>query len=307
MSNLLVGNYGCGNFGDDLLLEACKENLNTKFKIMGPGNDYLPLPPCGFKSLFKVQSYKAIYEIFKAKKVIFGGGGLFNSDEPHSYFIWGQVLFWARIFKKETLLIGQSFNKKLPGFLRFLLKGSTVYVRDTLSLSFFRGSKLTADLVFSLNLGKDYKRVLFDPYICVSLRASKELKLESLVMYLTKLTEYYNNKGIKVVFLPFDQKDTLIALQVSGVIVAKQSEIYNYIKYSMQTYSGRLHAIIVSALLGSKQTPLIYANKMLGLSNDLNLPFIDLREKLEFTPASGAIADKEKLDCMRIASMKNFT
>lgn len=306
MYSLIVGNYGCGNYGDDLLLKACKAKLNGDLKVMAPGIEFLALPPCGFKSLLSLKSYKSILDIYNSKRVIFGGGGLLNSDEPHSYFIWGHVLFWARLFKKEVTFIGQSFNNPLPFLLRLMMKGCTVYVRDTLSLSYYKNAKLSSDLAFSLDLNRKFKRIIFDKYVCVSLRTSKILTLSKLKNYLKSLISHYNKIGYKVVFLPFDLNDAKIAKGLKDVLIADQSQILDYIKYSDHCYTGRLHALIVSSILGASQTPLVYANKMLGLANDLDLPYLDLRQSTNFLASKGTVVSKDKVHSMRNASLKNF-
>ena len=306
MYSLIVGNYGCGNYGDDLLLKACKAKLNGDLKVMAPGIEFLALPPCGFKSLLSLKSYKSILDIYNSKRVIFGGGGLLNSDEPHSYFIWGHVLFWARLFKKEVSFIGQSFNRRLPFLLSFMMRGCNVYVRDTLSLSYYKDAKLSADLAFSLDFNRKFKRIIFDKYICVSLRTSKELTLNILQNFLKSINLHYKKIGYKVVFLPFDLDDAKIAKGIKDVVIADQNQILDYIKYCELCYTGRLHAIIVSSILCAPQSPLVYANKMVGLATDLDLPYFDLRLSKIFQASKGSKVSKHKLDLMRNASLKNF-
>ena len=306
MYSLIVGNYGCGNYGDDLLLQSCKEHLTGDVKVMAPGSEFLPLPPCGFKSLLNIRSYKSILDIYNSKRVIFGGGGLLNADEPHSYFIWGHVLFWARLFKKEVSFLGQSFNRRLPFLLRLMIRGCNVYVRDTLSLSYYNDAKLSADLAFSLNFNHKFKRIIFDKYVCVSLRTSKKLTLQILQTYLKSLISHYKKIGYKVVFLPFDINDTRITEGLDDVVLADQNQILDFIKYCELCYTGRLHALIVSSILGTPQSPLVYANKMIGLATDLDLPYFDLRQSTIFQASKGSKVSKHKLDSMRNASLKNF-
>lgn len=306
MYSLIVGNYGCGNYGDDLLLRSCKNHITGDVKVMAPGSEFLPLPPCGFKSLLNIRSYKSILDIYNSKRVIFGGGGLFNADEPHSYFIWGHVLFWARLFKKDVTLIGQSFNRRLPFLLRLMIRGCNVYVRDTLSLSYYKEAKLSADLAFSLKFNHKFKRILFDKYVCVSLRTSKELTLQKLQSYLKSLILHYKKIGCKVVFLPFDEKDSKITEGLNDVVLADQNQILDYIKFCELCYTGRLHALIVCSILGTPQSPLVYANKMIGLATDLDLPYFDLRESTMFNASKGFKVCKHKLELMRNASLKNF-
>ena len=95
---LLVGNYGASNIGDDMLLEASKQILNGEnLKIMSPVGGDFPIFNSGFRSflLKPWNNFLALDAIWKSNRVVFGGGGLLNSDNWRSLVIWGQILFWA--------------------------------------------------------------------------------------------------------------------------------------------------------------------------------------------------------------------
>ncbi len=305
--SLLIGNYGCRNFGDDLLLLASQQNLPGNLRIMAPGKDFWPLPPAGFRSLFRLEAYKAIYRIYKAKRLYFGGGGLFSSLEPHSFLIWGQILFWALIFRKKVTLLGQSLNAPLPFYLRFLFDKSRVFVRDSQSLSFYPKAKLAADLVFALDLSDlEFSRPILQDYVCVSLRDFPHNHVAALPNICRYLSENYVQKGIKVVFLPFKDVDAKI-ISAYDFTLAEQVEIFAYIKYANKVYCGRLHCLILAALFEKPLLCLAYAPKMRSMAADFGISCIDLAQEFKLKDLESAdVVTQKKLSSQKALVAINF-
>ncbi len=281
--SLIVGNYGCGNYGDDLLLKSLLLNLPEEFeyKIMAPGKQYFPLPPAGLRSLFNFQSWRAISYIYRSNAVFFGGGGLFSTYEKLSFLIWGQVLIWSFVFRKPVFLLGQSFNSKF-GFWQNLLFKNVTYlsVRDSQSQKFCPLASYSADLVFALDTSCfKFKKPKDSDFICISLRDFYKNDPSNLLNFAAYIKLNYLDKKIPVYFLPFKLIDSKLA-KLFGWNLVDQSDIPSYIKFCKKLYAGRLHAMILAAIFNKPVTVLAYAPKMIGLAYDLSLRPLDLGKKI---------------------------
>lgn len=149
---LICGNYGAGNFGDELilmgLLKIIKKLPNIEITVM-TGNEketwtsynvqVAPFVPSSIKSwtknILKGKAARALFAIGQADLIIFGGGGLFNEKEEKSMKIWNSQVKAFRFFKKPVIMIGQSFgaiekekNKKIIRHVCESMK--KIFVRD---------------------------------------------------------------------------------------------------------------------------------------------------------------------------------
>ncbi len=140
---VIIGNYGAGNLGDDLLLlgtlkvlkNAYKERDDIHLTVLSaqsepistiqivakiiPSNweiSYLSILPTGIRSYLKGlfgATSKTKSAIKNADLIIFGGGGLLNPEESRSIAIWGHQIQAAQKLAPNAFitLIGQSFPK----------------------------------------------------------------------------------------------------------------------------------------------------------------------------------------------------
>jgi polysaccharide pyruvyl transferase CsaB len=150
---ILVGSFGAGNIGDELILEGFLKQLARKspkiqITVLGGnprliqrwhGVDALPLLPCGVRSFFGGNWWRSFRAIREADSVVFPGGGLFTDSESISAIIlWGIHILVARYYWKPVFLLGQSigpFHTEFgKSFTKFCLeKTQWIGVRDTAS------------------------------------------------------------------------------------------------------------------------------------------------------------------------------
>lgn len=144
---VLVGNFGAGNVGDELILagflkkltrELARDRSTRKARVTvlaaNPqsvrrwhGVTALPTLPCGLRSLFRRGWLRSFREIKQADLVIFPGGGLFTDEESWlAILLWGLHILVARYFWKPVYLLGQSVGPitgdRAKQFTRFCLK-----------------------------------------------------------------------------------------------------------------------------------------------------------------------------------------
>lgn len=182
---MLVGNFGAGNIGDELILAGFlkkigKELPRAKVCVLAGnphlvrrfhGVDALPHLPTGWRSFWKSGWLvrrslsgrgegwmRSLRKIREADAVIFPGGGLFTDEESfHAILIWGIHLLVARYFWKPVFLLGQSIGPitgiYAQNFTRFCLrKAEWIGVRDSASASELKKLGIPAKKV---KLGRD--------------------------------------------------------------------------------------------------------------------------------------------------------
>lgn len=152
---LICGNYGAGNFGDELilkgLLKVARQIPNIDIVVM-TGNpeetqrfhdvkttSFIPSSFLSWvKNLLNGRAFRALSAIWKSDVIVFGGGGLFNEREIQSMRIWSWQARAFRWFRKPVVMVGQSFgkfekekNKKI--ICRVCGSMQKIIVRDTTS------------------------------------------------------------------------------------------------------------------------------------------------------------------------------
>ncbi|MFH1375753.1 MAG: polysaccharide pyruvyl transferase family protein [Patescibacteria group bacterium] len=161
---VLVGNFGAGNVGDELILagflkklthELSRDRHTRKARVTvlaaNPqsvrrwhGVTALPTLPCGLRSFFRWNWWRSIQEIKHADLVIFPGGGLFTDEESWlAVLLWGLHILVARYFWKPVYLLGQSVGPltgdRAKQFTRFCLKKvEWIALRDKASETEFK-------------------------------------------------------------------------------------------------------------------------------------------------------------------------
>lgn len=140
---VLVGNFGAGNFGDELILAGFLQRLkNPKFCLQlnsacAPAKlpkltqaqitilaakpilaeaihpdqnlNFVPQLPAGLRSLSRWNWFSTYRAFRKANVIIFPGGGLFTDFESwHAILIWSLPVLLAKILGKPICFYGQS-------------------------------------------------------------------------------------------------------------------------------------------------------------------------------------------------------
>ncbi len=219
---LICGNYGAGNFGDELilkgLLKTVKE-LHPEEIIVTSGNPretatghdvtaihFFPssiLSLC--KSILTLRFFKSIYYLLMSDLILFGGGCLFNEKEPASIIIWYRQFQWFRVFRKKVIIVGQSFgkfeNQDAVSNIKEVIKYSEkIFVRDKFSkkmLSSFTASDIEVLLDPALWLDEGDFPVRVEeasqteyPYILLTIRKWSDMDMDNLQKKITLLAKY---------------------------------------------------------------------------------------------------------------------
>jgi len=300
---LLVGNYRASNLGDDILAQVSLENLQKLYPeadiaFMCPRGDF-PLFPAGIRSYLRFDFLKASKALKWADLVVFGGGGLLNTEVPKSLGIWGRVITKAAAKKIPVVMLGQSFSSRITARLDGILtKLDLITVRDTASELVLKKLELqvpfirTADLAFAFNPPEKHrlKSPEFDKYALLNLRSYKALRSENTLEIAAKLIQkILDQSSIGIYLCPFELSDRKILLKLQDQF--KNSGRVKLIKTRLETLEGlflgaefviaqRLHCSLMAVKYAKPLLILSYASKTKSLFKDLNLEelIVDLRK-----------------------------
>jgi len=150
---LLVGNFGGGNVGDELILyyalqqspDATVMTVNPEYTRRFVGREDLktmPWPPTGIRTFLKFflsREYRKSLTNKDITRVVFVGGGLF-AIHTYAYVVWVLVTFWLKIFSPNATFSAEHMGIDAPQniiqrlCLRYFLRNiNSVTVRDNAS------------------------------------------------------------------------------------------------------------------------------------------------------------------------------
>ncbi len=148
--SLLIGYYGGGNYGDELLLEVLA-NLLQKNKVKDitvtyqKPEDYRTYHhDFGYKVIKMSDKKKLLQTILKNDNIIIGGGGLWGLDVNPNIFILSSILFMSKyVLRKKVFLLGVGYyssTSRLGHVSAFLAGKSATHIiaRDAETLHNFK-------------------------------------------------------------------------------------------------------------------------------------------------------------------------
>jgi len=144
MQLLLVGNYGVGNLGDEVLrqyfLERFPDVAWVTVTASPQGKDDVPRLPGGMRSLLSLRWIRTLKALWSCDGVVFGGGSLFTDAESvRACVLWGIYVLAARLLRKPVSLAFQGigpFRSRMGEWIarRVIASAAFVSVRDTASM-----------------------------------------------------------------------------------------------------------------------------------------------------------------------------
>lgn len=126
MRCLLIGNYGIGNLGDDLLrayflqtfpeiewtvLEVCTSPYPPVLPYSRASLSRVPRLPLGLRSFLFTPWWRTLGAYWRCNAVVFGGGSLFtDAESAFACILWYAHILLARIMRKPVLLAFQGIG-----------------------------------------------------------------------------------------------------------------------------------------------------------------------------------------------------
>ncbi|PIQ77720.1 hypothetical protein COV82_02940 [Candidatus Peregrinibacteria bacterium CG11_big_fil_rev_8_21_14_0_20_46_8] len=289
----IVGNFGCGNLGDEAILSGLKTLILKKHRgaeitVLGKGK----LLPIGLRSFLKslVQWRlwsQPLHALKEADYVIIGGGGLFTDEESRrGTVLWTLHGIVAHFMGRKVLCLGVSIGKM--GWLSTQLakvlfrRALSVVVRDKKSLDRSLAWGIDAALAPDLALANDVQlessevNTASEKYVVINLREFKNYN-EKMIQLFVQLADFLvADFGYKIVFLPLStdaHSDSYILNKI--LIQMKHSEkaevddekdtiyeIVNLMCGAELVISMRLHGSIFSILAEVPVLPIAYMDKV---------------------------------------------
>ena len=254
---LLIGYYGYGNLGDELMRKSIKEFLiKENFEIL----ELLPKSEKHDNSFKRFNFFSIIKALIKSDIVICGGGGILQDKTSLKSFLYYYFVFELSAFLgKPLIFFGNSFgpfkrylSRKL---FRNLLKNKKLYIfaRDEISYNYVKRCNVKS------YLGTD-PAINFLKNVEIKPKKNGQVviiprKFKSYVPILLNLA----NQGFsEVVFVPFSPEDIPLAKKMSnfsvkGLKLSYISQIENAIEYIQQSemvISERFHGSLIASYFG---------------------------------------------------------
>lgn len=310
MRYLLVGNYGVGNAGDEVLRSYFTRRYpEVSWSILSeePMGSELSRFPAGLRSFFSFGWLKTLRALSASDGLVFGGGSLFTDAESrHACFIWLMHVFFCLILRKPYFLAFQGIGPFRSSFAAFSARiavrfASYLSVRDTASVARIILWKKNTEVVQT-----------FDPAISLLKDTCEVNRTKKLFIFIPRFSSAWNSKtigkfvrileGIRregselrlISMQPSDPKERRLTerlsheLQVPVTEALVMEEVIWQIQGASCVLTERYHGIIAAALA-------------------CGIPFLALRlregDKLDAL-ASMCGAPSETLDSFDESSMK---
>ena len=114
--SLLIGYYGGGNFGDELLLEVLANLFRARglrrvsFAYQSPDQFRTFHHDFGYRLVPMREKLPLLRAIFRSKNILIGGGGLWGLDMNLNVFLLSALLFVSRfVLGKKVFLLGVGY------------------------------------------------------------------------------------------------------------------------------------------------------------------------------------------------------
>lgn len=301
----LIGNYGAGNLGDNLIAQSIMQLHSDKdffvfaanpndFQIQSPNlKNILPLFPIGIRSCLKGTFFSSYKHLKECDAVILGGGGLFQDERLLACIIWGWQFFWCRFLGKKVYLYATSVGPLHTKIGKWITKyvynrAETLSVRDKISKEILQNIgvaqpiHITTDPVFLLQSHKrNPSNKVFLNFRPLQSNIIQKKDIRELVEYLR------NTYGFQVECIVMqsntkeDDVQFLQSLDLSIPIHIPQShqELCSILKKAELVISMRLHLSIVSIMHSIPTLAINYSPKVEGIMKDLNLEAFLIEQK----------------------------
>lgn len=282
MKTLLIGNFGSGNIGDELILSQALEKhpevvvmtVNGEFsqEFCGRKLETIPFPPTGLRSglhyLFSAGYRRELNSIVgKVDKVVFPGGGLF-AIKFRACLLWFLVFVWARKLKCPIEFTHQGVDESLGIFSRILTRfvlsrSDKITVRDEVSVRSVR-NLCGKNVENRGDLVQEIKTEVSSPKEkLILVNARSKFALDNLNK---RFGDY------KKIFVAFDKTDQKFASNLEVIYPQTRREVLDLFRKAEYVVGERLHFLILGEIFcGSDKTFVLqepYAEKVQSFCSD---------------------------------------
>ncbi len=293
MRLLLVGYFGAGNLGDELILKTAADFLMERFpgaKLLYLSRGQADPPRRGLRPLHFLDLGRIAYWAAKASAALFPGGSVLqNKTSLRSLFYYRTVAGLLRRFGTPYFMLGQGIGPLLgrvaQGYAREVLRGAEwISARD--QPAFIEMARLLGPSR-RLHLGADTTLLTLTPSGSSGPAAGGRLVLiprswlagEGLYSSLSRLARELRRE---LVVLPFQPGER----ELAGKLANQLSPLFGQVAVTLPSLddplaplrgaglviSCRYHGVLLAALAGSPALPLGDDPKLAALAESLALP-----------------------------------
>lgn len=252
---LLVGYYGFGNFGDELMRVSIKEFLLEKNYYV---YELLPKNNMNKNSYNRFNPISILKAILKADVIICGGGGVLQDKTSFKSLLYYYLIFrTVLLLNKPLIFFGNSFGPFKNYFSRHLIKNLFqnkklyIFARDQVSYKytklFNKNTFLYTDPAIrklsEISINNDKNNINHKKAVIIP------RKIKNYIPILFNLKQ----EGInEVIYIPFAPEDKFLAKKLSnftikGVRTRYSENIIEEITNSKIVITERFHGALISA------------------------------------------------------------
>ena len=312
---LILGYYGFGNSGDDVLLmsvaeqlKKCKSDVKLEVLSKKPSETERLY---GIKSVKRDNPFSLLRAVLGCRVLLVGGGTLIqDSTSTKSLMYYLFVIRLAELFGKKVMLyangIGEIKSENMRRTAKILNKVDVITLREEISEKELEKLGITApkiyvtaDAAFGLDRTKiktdgNYADIPDDTkYFCVSVRDHRTNTPDFVKTLAAACDTAVERYGIYPIFMPFQKsRDTDISMDIRNEMKNKsyffdtQRNIYELlgvISGAEFMIGMRLHSLIYSAICQTPSIALSYDIKVKGFMEYMGQKRCFDTEKVEYT------------------------
>lgn len=328
MKVVLVGYYGAGNIGDELLLYGSIKILKEAWSILDedicilsqdPHQTKEDYPRC--ESVNKFHIFDVLRVLWVADSVIYGGGSIFQDVSSfRSLVYYALICFISKVFCKKVILLGQGIGPFRSRMSEIIAKwcfriSDLLIVRDQTQNQpicdrwELKGVHYASDMVWSVSVADYISQTPIEDKelqgVVISLRPHSDLGDQAIENLANFFNQTYSKK--RIYLLAMQRRDIEILLILKEKLIHQDTSVlfFKTVRELLQSidlfskveaaYCMRYHAVLISQLLEIPVVGISYDPKVQGLCLESNVPNITIKNLMHIDQCKPAI-DAMKID-----------
>lgn len=303
---IIIGAYGCGNKGDDAILEGILKGLKSNYKVITVCGRY-----GGIKETFGIKTIKCrmnegfsipivislvgfmiqfVYHVLSTDIVIIGGGSLLHDLTPYNLPFFFMLQRIAEFFHKKVYYLGVGAGpiktkRGKKACRKYLNLSGGVYIRDIPDEKLLKNIgvlnvKLTADMAFLIKTNKKLAWNLL-----------REKKLETGKYVVMTACEWFQSDNFwKKDTMNFEKEEQILVegmrriLQETGLPIVFLPTVYHdyNLAIKLQKYFSKEEFVIIRHNYNCRMMASIIANSFLVFAMRMHSIIFAIRAGVPF-------------------------
>lgn len=296
---VLSGYFGFKNFGDEAILSVLVSKLkqeNHKITVISSDPEFTKSQYKNIKSVYTFNMSEIIAQIAKSDILISGGGSLLQDvTSLKSLIYYLSVIFIALFLRKKVIIFAQGIGPIKNHFGQFVTKTllshcTYVSVRDEKSLELMNkwgiNAELLCDPIFSTQIAPVQK----NRTVGIQLRNFRTMSDDFIDRLAQKVCQEFADYELEIysfqdsidleVCEKFQKAVNLLNSDIKTSLYSglSNNDITKNLSHCEYLVAMRFHAIIIGLLTNTKTLSINYDIKVEKISQEFNLPMIDLKK-----------------------------